>query len=759
MLLVGISMLAGCADPGERAMAECRERYDDYEPGQPEAAAEAEQACRVALDQHGVEEAALLAAKVAFFDGRYDEVEPYLQGLSPGSITAQIQVLLGYAALVGGEAERALQWYEAASYDCRLGHAWGVCADVEYRIADIVWNGGRFVEAHEHLMRSLTHAEHAGDDAQIFAGRMRLSELFVDIGASRLAKTWLEHARRSPTAEEPTARAQILSNEGFHAFNDGQHELAGVAFEQALVDFEGEQAWFEARSTHLNLAEVALELGHVEQARRHLDAAVDIQTRLDVAIGSNQLSSAVHYGALVELADGNPQRALERLEGLPAEDTPLDWAWKLHTARGRASVALGRVDEAEAAFRSAVETVEALRTESELVDYRHWVAEHRREPYELLFRRLVKRGAVDEAIEVFELARARAFAEAFVSNRIESTDAEHELARMEGLAELGTPWTEHEGSTTEKLDALMGLPVIAHFVTEAETYELRFDGASWSIRGLGVGRDELRTLVADALAEEPGWTRLEGLLEPAGLSPGGPLLLVTEPELERIPFAALRWGGEPIVARHELALMPSLTAAAAWRRVEEVPRGDGLVVADTAGDLPRARASGQRIAAELDLPLALGPDASRSLLSELDGGLLHLSVHTGTDERGAWLRLASERAYASEIATWPRAPQTVVLAGCRSALDDEPGVWGALPAAFMASGSRTVVATLRPVRDEDAERVVASFYAEGGRLEPVGALARAQRALAAEGWERERWSPYIAIGIPEESKPDPTSTK
>ncbi len=85
-----------------------------------------------------------------------------------------------------------------------------------------------------------------------------------------------------------------------------------------------------------------------------------------------------------------------------------------------------------------------------------------------------------------------------------------------------------------------------------------------------------------------------------------------------------------------------------------------------------------------------------------------------------------------------------VLAGCATAVGVDPEGWGALSAAFLAAGSRSVVATVQPVSDADALEVMWRFYAGGGARQPALALARAQRELIAAG--SPGWQAFAVYG-------------
>jgi CHAT domain-containing protein len=126
--------------------------------------------------------------------------------------------------------------------------------------------------------------------------------------------------------------------------------------------------------------------------------------------------------------------------------------------------------------------------------------------------------------------------------------------------------------------------------------------------------------------------------------------------------------------------------------------------------------------------------------------ILHLAAHTGVDARGPWLQLADREVSASEILASRIGPRLVVLASCSSGVRPGRQLWGSLGAAFLAAGSRAVVASLWSVEDKRARELVLRFYREGGAAEPAGALARAQRVAISRGQSPTVWAPFVVFG-------------
>jgi len=231
-----------------------------------------------------------------------------------------------------------------------------------------------------------------------------------------------------------------------------------------------------------------------------------------------------------------------------------------------------------------------------------------------------------------------------------------------------------------------------------------------------------------ALAE-----RLGALLLPAGLSASArPLYIVANDHLATLPFAALRRAGRYLIDDRPVVRLPGL-AALRCKSGQASAAGPAALFADSLADrpLPYARAevvharfiTGGRALVGGDVSVAAVVDARRA-------PLWHLSVHAVVDKTGGALELADGKLTGAEIVEHGIAPRVAVLAGCATGASEDAEGWGALPSALLTGGTRTVVATLRPVQDADAARLMAAFYALRGDLHPATALAAAQRAQA-----------------------------
>jgi Tfp pilus assembly protein PilF len=286
----------------------------------------------------------------------------------------------------------------------------------------------------------------------------------------------------------------------------------------------------------------------------------------------------------------------------------------------------------------------------------------------------------------------------------------------------------------------------------------------WAVRFADLGD---RRPVLDAVAavhralshgEEPPAPAVAALsrvlLGPVGPLPRGdaPLWIAPDGALHHLPFEILTVAGEPLVERAPVSYLPSASTLAMIQRPEE--REDGvrlLGVGDPLLDLPRDGPPTPRALLVERFGLAPLPAASRELaaVGRLLGGktevltrgqatekafreaagleprVVHLATHTVIDERpgrGAAILLTPETGDdglldPEEIARIGNRSDLTVLAACRTALG--PGEDGralsSLTGAFLAAGSRGVVATLWDVDDAATAAFMEQFYWHLGR--------------------------------------------
>ncbi|MDX1501351.1 MAG: CHAT domain-containing protein [Thermoanaerobaculia bacterium] len=320
-------------------------------------------------------------------------------------------------------------------------------------------------------------------------------------------------------------------------------------------------------------------------------------------------------------------------------------------------------------------------------------------------------------------------------------------------------------------------------ICPAESHETLEPAASLYL-GL-VGRDEAVERLAAA--------RLYDLLLrcPVERLPAPVRRLVVVPSWgsTQLPLGTLRPSpeAEPLVARFEITTAPSVTVWLRLRRSGAAEAGAVLALADPVlaetpvpaslpasaqnadtvaraaapAPLPRARREGRFAAARRGDLLLVGESATERAVKRTDldrFSVLHFATHALVDpehpERSAIVLAPGDPdedglLQAREIVDLDLSGQLVVMAACRSASGElvrGEGVLG-LARGFFVAGARTVVASLWPLRDDDALALLTEFYRGLRRGESVAAaLAGAQAARRDEGAPAAAWAGLVVLG-------------
>jgi CHAT domain-containing protein len=271
------------------------------------------------------------------------------------------------------------------------------------------------------------------------------------------------------------------------------------------------------------------------------------------------------------------------------------------------------------------------------------------------------------------------------------------------------------------------------------------------------------------------------------------LVIIPDDVLHQLPFAALRESPEaqPLIARYEIAVVPSATLWLHWRKqgretapapllalADPIPPGAGKGAAPVAvareraavfgdairlGSLPFARREGKSAVRQLggESLLRVGDAASEGFLKTADlrrFGILHFATHAVLDnqnpERSGVLLTPAPSSedgllQIREIVPLDLNGRIVVLSSCRSAsgtvLRGE-GVMG-LARAFFQAGAHTVVASLWPLRDDDGAALFERFYHHLAQGQSVAAALRAaQLDRIADGAPGYAWAGLMVLG-------------
>lgn len=755
-LALGLAgLLAGCRESG---LQEC---LDLFEAQRHEQAA---QRCAEVYAAGGDAAAGTAVVFAHYSLGHEDEVLSWVERLAkagkvrPGvwGLAAAVHQQRGDLEAADRDFRRDLELHRADDHQPSI-------ADTLYRLSYNSWQRSRHREAFLFANEALEAAAKAGDRELEKRCAQVLYSVLYEVGDLEGARQALEATGNPADEEDPAARARFLANRGGMLVDEGRPALARRDLEQALAAGAGRMDDRFFRRVHLNLTAVHLGIGgggggrgDIRQAAHHLEEAWK-----HAEPGAARPAALLYYRARVDLARGRPAEAVQSLAAALDQDLAPDWVWDLEHLRGQAEEARGNLEEAEAAYRRSIAVVEEMRRELAFDELKSWLLDRKRQPFEALFRLQARSGRVEEALATAERAQARTFLDAFLHGSSAAGAlpgkpwSSASLQRIEGLESLLPAMSQSPVASLQPIDRILAAfgdrHGLVYFEAGDDLWLIAVSGRRARLHP-PVAAQEVRRLGERFLAhpeDRRAADRLgERLLPPGSLPEKGTAVhVVADGILGNLPFAALGRDGRYVVEDHPLLFLPSLGALSALESRRGEPPGPPLVMADSRGDLPGAAAEGREVARRLGAGALLGEKAASGALPRATGArVLHLALHTGPGPRGAWLQLADRQVSASEIVAGRIRPRLAVLASCASGVRPGRQMWGSLGAAFLAAGSRAVLASLWSVDDQNAREFVLRFYDEGGASDPSGALARAQRVAIGRGLSPTYWAPFVLFG-------------
>ena len=432
---------------------------------------------------------------------------------------------------------------------------------------------------------------------------------------------------------------------------------------------------------------------------------------------------------------GDTDVALAHFDRLLAKGVSGDYAVSVGVELAHVYLAKRRFVDAEHALRRAIVRVEDLRGQGSL-ELRPGILAHRATPYEALIDLLVKQGRAADALVVIESRHARAWLDATTPTATVPADpapgpprspaATASLDRAALLERLG-------GREALVLLDLGATAWRAHVVGGVVHVERVPAAAFAAVAAFRSAPDQLDAAAAAA-----------AILLPAELTVSDrPLTIVASGRFADLPFPALRRGSRLLIDR-PIARLPGL---AALQCQLHAAGGPPVFIGDAADDLPAAAAEVRAQAAAHHVPAQLGAAATRAaVLASREAAWLHLAVHGDVGPEGGVLLLRDGPFVAASVLREHFAPAVVVLAGCFTAAGADVESWTGFPSAFLAAGSRFVIATTRSVGDDAAAAVMQAFYAQPDALDPIARLAAAQRSVAARV-PATTWASFAAWGV------------
>lgn len=554
---------------------------------------------------------------------------------------------------------------------------------------------------------------------------------------------------------------------GNSALRLGRWQMADESFRAAeelcgrlgLEAQRGNIAWGQGLLQHL--------LGDTAQSEQHYRRALAIAQ--NPGYGDPILTNDILWQlAFLHHTEERWEQALALYEQVIAQGALLrrrHWLSLMHYQRGNTLRSLERPAEAEAAYRQAIELIEALRGDTEREDVKIGLLGTTQQVYERMVLHCLEQGRPADAFDYVERARSRAFLDTLARKSPELYDAFDQP--VVGLAEVQAqlppqtllleyftvgvlPRGEHPvnmlpAENTRLREHLTLPPQVLIFAVTRERFEVHRaaldPNALRPQRGdPGPGRRFLRPRLQARMYEQ--------LVAPAQHLLAGNRVVYVVPHgpLHYLPFAALGPEGGPPLLRADgpaLAQAPSATVLLRNCLRARAPGAAGLLALgynDQDGErLTYAEAEARYIARMFGGAAHTGPEPKRGHLAGEGARArwLHIAGHAvfrPDDPTASELRLGRGEALDARTIMHEVDLQVelVTLSACTTGLSHVvPGdELQGLPRAFLYAGAPTVVCTLWEAADFVTLLVMERFYQGLGRgLAPAPALRDAQVAV------------------------------
>ena len=659
---------------------------------------------------------------------------------------AAVEVLLAWVALSQDdvvEAIRRIDEIDTSDLPDRI------VAFVDGSRGRVLLAARLFDEAAESLRRAETILAAAGTDGTALEERLEIARLLLSVGehedarpvATGIAQAAAARGNRLLAARARTVALAAAARAGAARPSD----LRVAARTIGSLDELGHPV--ERMQARLVLARVALAVGQPKRARAALGEVKRSRVRVPVVDRIDEFTiDALLCESRGDLAGARRalRNGLRRLEGHRSALGSVE----LRAAASGAGVELSirglRIAVRTRSPREMLSWAEALRSNALRLPPLKPTTDARLRALQVELRRVVAR---------IREADARGLPRPGLARR--QSELERELRARTRIARGSEAGSTPAGTLRSAATSLgervlveyVELDGVIHALTLAEgklrlhelgeiAYPDELDWLRFALRRLSRGtQDAAARAAALANASAAAAALDRQLVEPLHDAIGeAPLVLVPTGGLHALPWAALpSLRGRPMVVAPSLATWLDLDARAR-------PRAERGVFASGPG-LRHARA-------EIRGLVPLRPDATvltgrqatvEATLAALDGAALaHVACHgrfRADSPLFSSLELFDGPLTALDLQRLRRAPDMLVLSACDVALSERhPGdeLLG-LSAALLAAGTRTIVASVVPVPDSAARRLMLDFHRRlAAGASPAAALAAAQAGLRAD---------------------------
>ncbi len=578
----------------------------------------------------------------------------------------------------------------------------------------------------------------------------------------------------------PRRRSSVLGEASHALAADGLPRAALALREAALREAEHVGGGASPAFGRLKRAECLLSLDRVREAQADLERATELARSVEDDKLRGRIEADIDI-AKSRLPLGPPAAAVARLSRAIEYYSQRENHYPqvaLLLARGRAFLESGNPTRAIKDFRSGIREVEEIRTRLQTT------GKAREDPYRLTYFAL--------SIELFEEAISLLDEQGDTLGALDLAEQARARAMFDRLS-------AEESARAELVPAIRIAKLLPRDVSLVEYVSLDDRLLIWLIRSTGISAfsvpvsklalvGEVERFLRSIEAREHDRTHQVGealyrlLIQPiaASLGPRDRLIVLPDPVLRSVPFAALRNPHSKLYLVEETSLgnAPSanvfLRCQAQVHRLGRVAPEGYLIVGEPyldstafprASPLPMARREAESLASRLPgSTLLVGKEATRkAVLAALpSASAFHFAGHSFLSPRYpllSRLALASGEGLggsllASEIDDLPlRRLRLVVLSSCQSGTGPTLAGEGTLSLVrpFLVAGVPQVVATLWSVPDRETKDLLATFYDQLLRgSDPIDALRLAQiesiRSTDGDSLDPRNWAAFSLFG-------------
>ena len=532
-------------------------------------------------------------------------------------------------------------------------------------------------------------------------------------------------------------------------------------FAEAIALYDQARTESSARFRPLvdtSLANALILSGDLTRARSTLDALAE------PGDPSQQAQLQRTRGRLL-LAENKPAEALvlyQQLANAPVNgDEGFYRAWALDGI-SKSEAALGNEAQAAQALDQAIDVFDKARAKFRSDEFKMGLFSDLQVVFERAIGMHSRLGQPAKAFDISERSRARALLDA-VAGRAE-------VGNGEAVA-LDAATLQAMLKADEVVVAYHALP------DRLVAWVLSSEGVREATLPVAVKRADLARLVdayRDALinlkpATDVGDKIGTLLLAPLDIPAGKRIIIVPHGPLHYLPFQALRLDGQYLIERNPISIAPSISIAA--RLAERTPTvaaqlvafGNPTINPDVADPLPGAEREVHALSQQFPgATLFFKEQANKTTVqgSAPTARLLHVAAHAVADTLDplhSKVLLADENGQPNYLEAKDvmgmdlKGTALIALSACESGLgrvEDGDEVLG-FTRSFLSAGTSTLLASLWPVSDAATETLMTTLYDDLAKGEQVqDAMRDAQRAVLAnpETAHPFFWAPFNLIG-------------